>query len=496
VKAHRLLLAALVLVAPLAIAPLVPADGTSNGAPGLAWHSCAGSFLCADLTVPISYAHPSLGSIKIAVAELPSTSAHPEGDVVMNPGGPGASGVDFLEQSGSSFPSSLLSHFNLVSFDPRGVERSAPVNCLSTAGIVQWSALDPDPTTPAQIDQVIAASKAFVAGCEAHTSKLLLANLGTINSARDMDRLRAALGQPKLTYIGFSYGTYLGALYANLFPSHVRAMVLDGAVDPDLSTVTTDIQQAQGFEVDLHDFYAWCSKDQGCRQGLPQGAATGYQQLINRLNSGAKIAALFPGQADLSQNLTVGLAELGVLSALYDSSDWSDLGQALDQALHGDGSLLASFAYYYSGLEPNGSFENIISAYTAISCIDFPNPSSVAQIESLAKTAARVAPDFGASEAWGGLPCAYWPIPPVGRSMDIHALGSPPIVVVGSSHDPATPYSWAQALASQLAHGVLLTRLGDGHTGYLNSACIQNWADRYLETLAVPPKGTVCASDA
>jgi len=470
------------------------AAAVDKGIKPLAWHQCDGVFRCAKLPVPIDYSKPQLGSLDIAVIELPATSRHPEGDLVMNPGGPGGSGVDFLEQAWSSFPASIRAHFNLVSFDPRGVGLSDPVNCLTPSQLRQWIALNPDPETPSQIATVVAATKAFVRSCEEHNSMLLLRNIATIDEAKDMERLRAALGQPKLTYLGFSYGTYLGALYAEQFPTHVRAMVLDGAVDPALSAAVSDAQQAVGFEVDLHDFYNWCNTNTTCRRELPKGAKAAYATLLERLGKGAQIWARFTPPFGGSQRLTVGLAELGVISALYDESDWPYLAQGLQQALQGNGGDLALFAYEYAGLQPNGTYQNILSANVAISCVDSPGPSTLGAIEALARKLAKIAPDFGASEAWGGLPCVYWPVPPVGKPAPIHADGTPPILVVGSTNDPATPYSWAKALASQLQHGVLLTRNGPGHTGYLNSTCVQIWADRYLENLTLPPKGLVCPS--
>ena len=209
----------------------------------------------------------------------------------MNPGGPGVSGVSFLESAGPSFPSEIRRRFNLVSFDPRGIGASAPVDCVSPAGLRRWLAVDPEPVTGTQVAVVVAAVRRFVAGCEAHTPRLVLANLGTATTARDMDRLRIALGQRKLTYLGFSYGTYLGALYAQEFGSHVRAMVLDGAIDPALGTVQTSIQQAGGLETDLHDFFAWCRTDATCKRELPAGAAVEFRRLTSHLQDGAVLAA-------------------------------------------------------------------------------------------------------------------------------------------------------------------------------------------------------------
>jgi pimeloyl-ACP methyl ester carboxylesterase len=454
-----------------------------------------GQFQCSTLRVPISYTDPSAGDLSIAVARLPATGNGPVlGDIVTNPGGPGGSGVDFLEQNATGFPASLRGHFNLVSFDPRGVDRSDPVTCVSPAAIRQLTGLDPAPTTTSQVDTVVAATKSFDEQCAVNTPRLLLENMSTVDAAIDMDQLRAALGQPKLTYVGFSYGTYLGTVYAQLFPTHVRALVLDGALDPALSNNELSIEQAKGFEVDLSDFFSWCNTNSSCESELPGGASTAYHHLMSALEAGETLPSQLLPQFGGSQQIDYGVALTGVLASLYSTESWPQLAQALQQAIGGNGSDLDAIALSYEGFQPNGSLENIEESNAAVNCLDHPVPTSVSDYVELAKQFTAQAPDFGATEAWGSLICAFWPVPPTGRSEALHAPGAPPILVVGTSHDPATPYEWAQALASQLDSGVLLTRDGDGHTAYFSSTCVQTWADSYLTTLATPPKGTVCQS--
>lgn len=472
----------------------------------LSWSPCTslaafavtsvGRYQCATLRVPISYSDPGAGDLSIAVVMLPASGGgNVLGDIVTNPGGPGGSGVDFLEQNASGFPASLRSHFNLVSFDPRGVDRSDPVACVSPNRIRQLLGIDPAPTTQSQIDTEVSATKSFDEQCAAHTSHLLLENMSTVDAAIDMDQLRAALGQAKLTYIGFSYGTYLGAVYAELFPTHVRALVLDGAINPDLSNSEIDLEQAEGFEVDLHDFFAWCDTNSKCESELPGGAASDYQRLISAFENGRTLSVPLLAGYGGNRPLDYGVAVTGVLASLYSTQEWPPLAQALQQAIAGNGTDLEETALSYQGFQPNGSLENIQEANTAVNCLDHPTPTSVSDFVQLGKQFAAKAPDFGALEAWGSLACAFWPIPPTGEPEPIHAAGAPPILVVGSTRDPATPYEWAEALASQLDHGVLLTRDGDGHTAYFSSSCIRTWVDNYLTTLATPPKGTVCQSN-
>ncbi|HLI15352.1 MAG TPA: alpha/beta hydrolase [Acidimicrobiales bacterium] len=460
-------------------------------ASGLAWRPCATRFRCATLRVPLSYAHPDGATIGLSVVMLPATR-HAAGDVVLNPGGPGGSGVAFLEQAWRAFPAALRSSFNLVSFDPRGVGRSDPVRCVGPAGTRALLRVDPAPVTARQVRALVAATKSFVAACRAHTPAALLENVSSLDTARDLDRLRAALGQARLNYLGFSYGTYLGELYASLFPSRVRALVLDGVVDPALSTVAGDLQQARGFESELAHFFSWCDATPSCRRELPGGAAAAYGAVFARLVAGHALVAHLRPAFGGTQPVTYGVAVVGAVAALYSESTWPDLAAALASARAGDGDLFAALAFSYAGAEPDGQFTNELAAETAISCVDRPAPRTLAAYEALAARLARLAPHFGAAEAWGTLPCAYWPVRPSGVVGPIRAPGTPTILVVGTTGDPATPYAAARAVAHELAHAVLLTRVGEGHTAYLGSTCVQRYVDRYLATGIAPRPGTTC----
>ena len=412
----------------------------------------------------------------------------------MNPGGPGASGVQFLENE--AFPAPLRASFNLVSFDPRGIGQSDPVACEGPAGLRSFIALDPEPKTAGEISSVVQATKDFVRSCTEHSSMALLEHVGTRDTVRDLDRIRAALGEARLNYMGFSYGTYLGELYAETFPGRVRAMVLDGVVDPALSSTTEVAQQAEAFEGDLGDFFAWCPGNKACAGELPRGAKPAYERLFRGLAAGHRLVADLSAQYGGPQQVTLGVAEVALAGSLYSDQTWPYLASAIAQGLAGNGVLLAALAYALEGLMANGQWTNMLAAGNAISCLDRPYPPQLAAYEQLAARLAKVAPDFGAADAWSNLACAYWPVRPEGGAAAIHAPGSPPILVVGSTGDPATPYAWAQAVARQLDHAELLTRIGPGHTAYSYSTCVQRWTDRYLETLALPPESTVCPSTA
>jgi pimeloyl-ACP methyl ester carboxylesterase len=468
----------------------------------LDWQPCDTGFQCAKLVVPFDYARPAWRRFTLPVIKLPAADPSERiGALVINPGGPGGSGVQYALGARAEFPAAVLARFDIVGFDPRGVGGSQPaLNCLTGPQLDTYFATDDEPSDAAQLAHVIAESKLLAAGCE-RDSAALLPYVGTPNAARDMDVLRSALGEPELTYLGKSYGTYLGAWYAQLFPHRVRALVLDGAVDPDASSLQAEIAQAEGFEAAFRAFAAWCLASAGCPLGPGGSAGHGSARY-----GGSVAAAVAKAQALITRANSVPLANRlgdrqvadgamllnGVVAALYSESDWPILRTALSEAFAGDGTVLVELANQLYGRNPNGSYSNLASALTAIDCLDRPWPHSLAAWQSAAQTAARDAPLFGAAIIWGSLACAYWPVPayPLPR---ILAAGAPPILVLGTLHDPATPYRWAQALAGDLSSGVLLGWNSVGHTAYgEGSACVDTIVNDYLIRLAVPRSGTVC----
>ena len=461
----------------------------------LSWSTCEKTFECAILQVPADYAHPTRGTLNISVIELRATNPNPIGDIVLNPGGPGASGISFLTESVQAFPASLRQNFNLVSFDPRGVGASDPVNCTNAAGMRALVALNPSPTTDAQIKQVVAGVKSFIKGCQAETPAFILNNVSTLNTVRDLDRLRIALGEPKLNYFGFSYGTYIGELYVKLFPQNFRTMVLDGVVDPALSTTSSNLQQAVGFERDLQDFYAWCPTNAVCKKEFPTGVKGALSGLLTEFKKGASVKAHLATLYGGIVTVNYGVLTTAVAASLYSNQQWPDLAKAIAAAYRGNGNLLAAIAYSYAGLQQDGTFSNMTAANIATGCEDNKAPTSIAQYKTLAAKMAKAAPVFGASEAWGTITCTYWPVKPSRSPAAISNRSKAPILVVGSTGDPATPYSGAVNVAKELGNADLLTRTGSGHTAYLFSSCVRNWTDSYFTTTALPPKGSVCPSN-
>ncbi len=304
-----------------------------------------------------------------------------------------------------------------------------------------------------------------------------------------MDVLRAALGDAQITYLGFSYGTLLGATYADLFPTHVRAMVLDGALDPALPTMTEIDEQAASLDAQLQAFFAACTQPgQSCPWQPAGNPTTAYEALVNQ-------ARAHPLSAKGTSRRVGPAAVLwGTIDTLYTPAAWTELAEALQAASRGDGTDFLALYDQYTGRKSNGTYSNLFEANAAVDCLDTP-PLPLTTIQANASATSRQAPVFGLLDLYGEAECSVWPVPATGSIGPIQAAGSPPIVVVGSTGDPVTPYSWAQALAQQLSRGVLLTRVGDGHTAYGSSSCIRTQVDRYLVNLALPAPGTRCPSN-
>jgi pimeloyl-ACP methyl ester carboxylesterase len=454
----------------------------------LSWRDCGGGFQCTTLQVPLDYGSPGRAAIGISVVRRPATDpASRLGSLLVNPGGPGGSGIDYARAADQVISRAVLAQYDIVGFDPRGVGESSPVTCLDDAQTDAYLAADPDPQTPAAVDQVVAESKLFAAQCEAHSGRLL-PHVGTTDAARDIDVLRQALGDRRLTYLGKSYGTFLGATYADLFPGRVGRLVLDGALDPRIGAAQLGHDQAAGIELALRSFLVDCAKRSDCPVGADPAAA---EQRIGDLLASIRPKPL-PG--DATRAVDQALAVTGMIAALYTESTWPLLRLALRLALAGDGRGLLQLADSYDDRGPDGHYQsNELAANAAVNCLDRPDVTSVADVQAELPSYRQASPLFGDALAWSNLTCAYWPVPATGRPHAIAAPGAPPILVVGTVRDPATPYAWAQGLAQQLDSAALLTYDGDGHTAYRRgSACIDRAVDAYLLQGTLPAAGLVC----
>src|SRR6516225_3599569 len=490
-------------VSPTASAPSAAAPNALSPAPGplpatlaqyyaqrLDWQPCAKYFQCARLLVPFDYARPGWRRFSLPVVRLAAADpARRVGALVINPGGPGASGVQYaLSARTGEFTPDILSRFDIVGFDPRGVGGSDPaLRCMSGPQLDRFFATNDAPATAAQLAAVVSASKLYAAQC-ARNAAGLLPYVGTVSAAKDMDVLRAALSEPALTYLGKSYGTVLGASYALQFPRRVRALVLDGAVDPSLTGLQVDVAQAEGFESAFGQFTAWCATQSGCP--LASGSAVSQVAgLLGRANR-QPLTNLVDGQPANGAMLLSGIA-----SALYLRQEWPILKSALAEAFSAaDGTVFVELANALMERNPDGTYSNLSDVELSVDCVDRPWPRSLAAWRAAASAASKAAPLFGAAIVWGSLPCAYWPVAPAPIASSGRAAGTPPVLVVGDLHDPATPYPWARALASDLAAGVLLGWNGEGHTSYMQgSSCVDGYVDAYLVSLRAPRSGTVCA---
>ena len=445
------------------------------------WAPC-GALQCGSVTVPLDYARPAGPTIQIAVARHPAEIPYEGlGSIVINPGGPGGSGIDDLANELSVLGTGLLDRFDIVSFDPRGVDRSSPVRCAGTGGAPPTGPLiDPVPSTPAARQALLQNDLEFAAQCQ-RASGGVLPYLGTVDTARDLDRIRAALGDSLLTYIGHSYGTLLGATYAELFPTHVRAMVLDSAIDPALSTTGYATAQAMSLESALTSFFAWCAADAGCPWRPAGDPTAALLDLIQRTQTQPLSA---------SGGGTAGSGELynALLAGLESQSSWSTLAGALAATMAGNGAPAAAMSQRYE----TGGSPNAASAEQAIDCLDHPVSRSAASYPTLADSLGQSAPVFGPLLAWGLLGCATWSALPSRTPAPASDPGAPPILVVGTTGDPVTPYAWAVDLAHQLTGGVLLTWQGASHVASFYSPCVRAASQAYLLAGTLPAPATVC----
>ncbi|MEU3662248.1 alpha/beta hydrolase [Streptomyces sp. NPDC032940] len=463
----------------------------------LSWRDCGvPGFQCATMKAPLDYAKPADGDVRLAVARKKATGPGKRlGSLLVNPGGPGGSAIGYLQQyAGIGYPAEVRARYDMVAVDPRGVARSEPVECLDGPRMDAYTKTDVTPDDARETDLLVAAYKGFAEGCGADAPKLLR-HVSTVEAARDMDVLRAVLGDEKLSYVGASYGTFLGATYAGLFPARTGRLVLDGAMDPSLSARRLNLEQTAGFETAFQSFAKDCVQQPDCPLG---GKGTSPDQVGKNLKAFFDDLDAKPvptGDAD-GRKLTESLATTGVIAAMYDEGAWQQLREALGSAMKqhdGAGLLVLSDSYYERGAD--GRYSNLMSANAAVNCLDLPAAfSSPDQVRAALPDFEKASPVFGEGLAWSSLNCAYWPVQPSGEPHRIEAAGATPIVVVGTTRDPATPYRWAQSLAGQLSSARLLTYEGDGHTAYgRGSTCIDTAINTYLLRGTPPADGTRCS---
>ena len=463
---------------------------SANDVSTLEWSTCHGTFQCATLKVPIDYSNESLGQFDIAVVRYRDPNQHDRiGSLVINPGGPGVSGVDYALNAQYVVNPDVLERYDIVGFDPRGIGASTPISCLSDVEQDAMLIGDPKPDNEAEFLQTLKETQDFVDKCIAKTPHI--AHFSTQESAYDMEQLRQSLGDEKLNYLGFSYGSYLGTLYAQAFPQFVGRFVLDGAIDPNIAIEEQTLVQAVAFDKALENFMADCPLNKDCP--LPKNATPAFfTDLFNKVSQ----TPLTVGK----RKITEGLVVTGTASALYDDqTGWPSLRTAIAQALIGDGTTYAELADTYNSRNEDGTYQNNENdANNVIECLDWRQSQSNNEIRAKAASYKKAAPVFGPYVAYGGVTCNLLNqtlnrTPADNSKNALIKSTATPVLVIGTTQDPATPYAWAKALSKYIVGSHLITLEAEGHTGYGRvSGCIDDAVDLYLVTGKTPAKNLTC----
>ncbi|MEV0404336.1 alpha/beta hydrolase [Actinoallomurus sp. NPDC050550] len=456
-------------------------------APAPAWRDCHTAntppqLECATITVPLDWSHPGGQRITLALNRLRATDpAHQIGSLLVNPGGPGGSGTAVVAQGGMLLGTPQLKplreRFDLVGFDPRGVGDSTPVRCSTP---VYDPAAPTLPTTAAEYRRLTESNRRHGNDC-LRTTGPLLRHVDTISAARDVDAIRAALGESRISWLGVSYGTELGAAYARLFPGRVRTMVLDGAIDHTRSVARDGVDESTAIEREFRRFASWCQATADCALH-GRDVVADFDALTARADKGEVT------DPALGRPLTAAEVTAGAYGYLIIKSFWPQLATALADAEKTPSNATALGAGV-SGIDPS------YTAYRAIGCHDFPpRVRGFADLRARLARVKKAAPHMWRySEMWDMTTgCTGWPVPAANPPRPERITGAPTILVVGNTYDPSTAYVWAQALTRQIDGGRLLTYDGDGHTALYNSSCARTHEVDYLITGQAPPAGTVC----
>ncbi|MCM2389046.1 alpha/beta hydrolase [Streptomyces albipurpureus] len=450
---------------------------------GAAWQ-------CSFMDVPLDYGKPDGETMELALIRARAVDEQNRiGSLIFNFGGPGGSGVATLPSLAPDY-ATLRGRYDLVSFDPRGVGRSVPVECEDNQQLDVYYAQDATPDNAAEERTYTDSLTSYAHACE-ENSGTELPHVGTTNAARDMELMRQVLGDDKLYYFGISYGTELGGVYAHLYPGNVGRAVFDAVVDPTKDAEQSSLGQTRGFQLALTRFAENCVA-RGDECPLPGTSVReiqdGILQLLRQLDKKP-----IPGIGD--RELTQTQATNGIAQSLYSTEYWELLEQGLDEADGGDGALLLALSDAMNGRSDNGHYSNSGAANAAINCVDSKERYSLKQTKEKLPEFRAASPVFGDYLGWGLLGCTKWPVPGEWTSPDVSAPGAPPILIIGNTGDPATPYEGAKAMAQALGKGVgiELTYDGDGHGAYNSgNRCVQQAVNAYLLQGTVPASGTVC----
>lgn len=456
----------------------------------LVWKDCTGGFQCATARAPLDWQHPSQGApVSLALIRKPATGKK-LGTLFVDPGGPGVSGVDFVRNSVGSTSATLQKNFDIVGWDPRGVGSSSAVKCYDDKGLDSYL-YDITPGERGSTQWLDASKQAVTklgAACKQNTGALL-GHVDTESTAHDLDMLRSNVGDAKLNYLGFSYGTMIGAIYADVFPAKVGRMTLDGVVDPASSYDDLTELQARGFEANLRAYAQWClTQDKGCPfSGSVDGTMNSIAAMLN------KVQARPIKNAD-GRMLGSSTLLLAIIVPLYSTANWPVLDTLFQNVAAGSARVAFILADEYNDRDKSGKYtSNTAVAFQSIDCLDYTYDSDLAHMQAEAQKLKQIAPVMGPFFSYGGIACWNWPFAPTRVPAPVHATGSAPILVVGTTNDPATPYQESVNLAKELDNGHLITWNGSGHTAYGRSnSCVTDTIDGYFVNGTVPAKDPSC----
>ncbi len=455
----------------------------------VAWTKCRGG-LCGTIRVPLDYDDAKGGTVGLNVKLRPADDEPTRRMLFVNPGGPGGSAFEYADGFAGQAPESMRSELGIVGLDPRGVGTSEALECFTKSELDDFLDVDYSPDDQAETEDLRRAFSDLGRSCVKNTGDLVV-TMSTEVTVRDLDVARAVLGQEKLDFFGASYGTQIGATYAHLFPEHTGRMILDGGVDPSLSNRRQARDQAVGFEKSLRRFLTYCAKLETCPVGTDVDVAED------------RVAALLD-EADRKplkseggvRDATEAAAFRGIAYTLYERDRWPLLVRTLSRATFGEGTGLRQLADKYDQRDDRGYDNNSTVAYHAVRCLDFPTGPGYDEVADFEPGFADAAPVFGPSMAWSAAECSAWPVESSHPQGSVAAKGVDSIIVVGTTHDPATPYAWSESLVRQLGSARLLTREGDGHTGYhTGNRCVDDLVVDHLLGRPVPRGELRCDED-
>ena len=451
------------------------------------WKACDGNTSteveCGNIEVPFDYTDPEQGSFVLYVKKHNASNPVSRiGSMMVNPGGPGFGGSSLADDAQYYFSQDLIDNFDIIAWDPRGTGESTPaVDCVDTYD--EYFGLDSPPETPDEKQALIDASQAFNDKCE-ENSGTILPFISTKASAQDINSLRLALGEEKITFFGFSYGSELGTTWATMFPETVRAIVVDGAVDPNASSTEEGMNQAKGFEGQLATFLKQCSEKSTCEFHNGGKAEAAFDKLVLDLDAQ-------PLEVSKDRTLvTQGVLFTAVAQAMYSDYYWPQLSEALNDAQLGDGKGILQLYDDYYQRKVDGTYGNELEAFLAISCLDDPGANNTKEVDSHIEEFIAAAPRLGGNFAYG-YSCALWPVKQAAK-VTITGKGAGPIIVVGTTGDAATPLDSTRKMAKGLEQGILIVVDANQHTGYGANNCVVKAVDDYLIKLIVPANETTC----